>query len=215
MHGKGEQGEGAAKVRGVGGHTRSFMTAPRFAASARSFFGMGATNMGSAHGRYDDSNNTNAGYGDDGNDTSDEDEDVRRARNEFEINRSLQELEMSVFSDSTPPFRRSSNSTGLESRAGAGEEADGSDFAQMDARRHRYLCTNKLSIKCICRSWRQISAIPVGIVCAVIGLVSFAVESRSNYYYVHSMWHAFIMLSSFFLVKGSFEFAQIMGHTVW
>ena len=45
----------------------------------------------------------------------------------------------------------------------------------------------------------------VGLSIGLAGLMCFALQARESYYILHSMWHVFMMIAAYFLVKGRIE----------
>ena len=51
-----------------------------------------------------------------------------------------------------------------------------------------------------------------GLILSITGLMCFAVQSRVSYWYVHSLWHVFVMSSSLLLVKGRGDFMEMIEY---
>lgn len=50
---------------------------------------------------------------------------------------------------------------------------------------------------------RHVWALPaVGMLVGLVGLMCFALQRRENYYISHSLWHVFMMISAYLLVRG-------------
>lgn len=55
-------------------------------------------------------------------------------------------------------------------------------------------------------TWKQLigqsSDVVIGAAIGMIGLSSYALDNRTNYWYLHSLWHIFMMTAAFFLLRG-------------
>lgn len=45
----------------------------------------------------------------------------------------------------------------------------------------------------------------IGLAVGITGLLCFALQTRANYYILHSLWHVFMMIAAYLLVKGRLE----------
>jgi hypothetical protein len=57
---------------------------------------------------------------------------------------------------------------------------------------------------------RELWLTVVGACLAVSGITCFAMQSRTNYWLMHSFWHLLVMSSSYFLMKGRNVFVAYM-----
>jgi hypothetical protein len=53
----------------------------------------------------------------------------------------------------------------------------------------------------------------IGIILAVSGFTCFIMQTRESYWYTHSFWHIFVMLSSYFLLRGKQDCFKLINYT--
>jgi hypothetical protein len=61
--------------------------------------------------------------------------------------------------------------------------------------------------------WQKIYGVHsmiLGAVLGIVGLVFFALQNRTNYWIFHSCWHVCVMVSVLFLLKGKYEFFELI-----
>lgn len=51
-----------------------------------------------------------------------------------------------------------------------------------------------------------------GLLLAGVGLAFFVLQTRESYWFMHSMWHMCVMLSSYCLIRGRFDFFNVIEH---
>ncbi len=56
----------------------------------------------------------------------------------------------------------------------------------------------------------QIKHMLFGVLCGLIGLSCFVLQTRENYWIYHSAWHVLVMIASYLLLKGKYEFFEII-----
>ena len=59
---------------------------------------------------------------------------------------------------------------------------------------------------------REVRTTLIGVLFACIGLLCFALQTNENYWFVHSLWHYFIMSSAFFFIHGRIGFMKWMDY---
>lgn len=87
----------------------------------------------------------------------------------------------------------------LDESVHAGESERTQSLPDRDRYREREREGNMSSGGCSSHAFTYIF---IGVVLAIIGFSSFAFESRTNYWIVHSIWHFTAFGSTYFLIKG-------------
>jgi hypothetical protein len=64
--------------------------------------------------------------------------------------------------------------------------------------------------KRLCQKIYSVHSMILGAVLGIVGLVFFALQNRTNYWIFHSCWHVCVMVSVLFLLKGKYEFFELI-----
>jgi hypothetical protein len=90
-------------------------------------------------------------------------------------------------------------------------------FCSLEARRSMYsdcLTFCKNLPQTLVELWRTV----LGATLAISGITCFILQTRENYWFMHSFWHMFVMSSSYFLIQGRLRFVQLVArafHLSW
>lgn len=55
----------------------------------------------------------------------------------------------------------------------------------------------------------------IGCLFSLLGFICMIIQTRESYYYIHSLWHLFIMLSAYFFIRGYLSFATFMKFKIY
>jgi hypothetical protein len=54
----------------------------------------------------------------------------------------------------------------------------------------------------------------IGLLLGAVGTLAFYLQNRTNYWYVHSIWHGSIMLSAYFILIGKPYFIAFLDKSI-